>query len=197
MQCHGFAQWQFSKNKHLNWCLFQDPFALLKLFVHCFLVEEKWEMGLNTRQWVALMTFYTAYLFFGAIVFYHIEHELEGQRRAQALEARIEVNGKHFIWVKWTRFHPHSILLGEANHRKIRYTFSRQTKRTAFNSSVIIHHSSSSESHKIDFCRADILTKWISSECAFMIIKNVLITRIGSLTHTKILGVWNSEQLAN
>lgn len=53
-------------------------------------------MGLNTGQWIALATFYTAYLFFGAIVFYHIEHELEAERRVAALEARIDINGKYF-----------------------------------------------------------------------------------------------------
>lgn len=50
-------------------------------------------MGLATRQWIALSTFYTSYLIFGAAVFYHIEHELEGERRASALQARIDVNG--------------------------------------------------------------------------------------------------------
>lgn len=53
-------------------------------------------MGLTTGQWIALSTFYTTYLFFGAIVFYHIEHELEAERRYKALEARIEINGKYF-----------------------------------------------------------------------------------------------------
>lgn len=50
-------------------------------------------MGLAPRQWVILVTFYTSYLMFGACVFYHIEHNAETERRAQALKARIEING--------------------------------------------------------------------------------------------------------
>lgn len=57
-----------------------------------------WEMGLATRQWIALATFYTSYLIFGAAVFYHIEHEQESERRASALQTRIYVNGKFVVY---------------------------------------------------------------------------------------------------
>lgn len=52
-------------------------------------------MGLAPRQWVMLVTFYTSYLIFGACVFYHIEHNAETERRAQALKARIQINGNN------------------------------------------------------------------------------------------------------
>lgn len=51
-------------------------------------------MGLALRQWIILMAFYTVYLIFGAAVFYRIEHELEAERRAQALQERIDMNGR-------------------------------------------------------------------------------------------------------
>lgn len=50
-------------------------------------------MGLAPRQWVILLTFYVVYLIFGASVFYEMEHELETDRRAKALQERIEING--------------------------------------------------------------------------------------------------------
>lgn len=50
-------------------------------------------MGLKPRQWAILLTFYTTYLIFGACVFYHIEHNAETERRAEALRARIDING--------------------------------------------------------------------------------------------------------
>lgn len=50
-------------------------------------------MGLATRQWVILITFYTTYLLFGACVFYYLEHGAETQRRAEKLKARIDING--------------------------------------------------------------------------------------------------------
>lgn len=50
-------------------------------------------MGLATRQWIILVTFYTIYLMFGACVFHHIEHEAETIRRAKELEDRISING--------------------------------------------------------------------------------------------------------
>lgn len=50
-------------------------------------------MGLAPRQWVFLLTFYTFYLIFGACVFYHIEHNAETERRAQALADRQEITG--------------------------------------------------------------------------------------------------------
>lgn len=51
-------------------------------------------MGLAPRQWIILFTFYTIYLIFGACVFYHLEHGLETQRRAEELQARIDINGE-------------------------------------------------------------------------------------------------------
>lgn len=50
-------------------------------------------MGLATRQWVILLTFYTTYLMFGACVFYHIEHKAETERRANELQDRVNING--------------------------------------------------------------------------------------------------------
>lgn len=50
-------------------------------------------MGLKTRQWVILLSFYTIYLMFGACVFYHIEHAAETERRAKELQDRIDING--------------------------------------------------------------------------------------------------------
>lgn len=49
---------------------------------------------MSPKQWLALFCFYISYLFFGASVFYHIEHEAEAQRRVSDLEDRIEINGK-------------------------------------------------------------------------------------------------------
>lgn len=51
-------------------------------------------MGLALRQWIILMAFYTVYLIFGAAIFYKIEHELEAERRAEALQERIDINGR-------------------------------------------------------------------------------------------------------
>lgn len=51
---------------------------------------------MSPKQWLALFCFYISYLFFGASVFYHIEHELEAKRRAIDLQHRIDINGnKH------------------------------------------------------------------------------------------------------
>lgn len=49
---------------------------------------------MSPRQWLALLLFYTSYLFFGASVFYHVEHQLETDRRAVELQERIEINGE-------------------------------------------------------------------------------------------------------
>jgi len=49
---------------------------------------------MSPRQWFSLLAFYIAYLFFGAIVFYTIEQELETQRRYDAVLARIQIHGK-------------------------------------------------------------------------------------------------------
>lgn len=49
---------------------------------------------MSPRQWLALLCFYTAYLFFGAGVFYHIERGYEIDRREEQLQERIEINGK-------------------------------------------------------------------------------------------------------
>lgn len=53
-------------------------------------------MGLAPRQWTLLLTFYVVYLLFGALVFYEIEHELETERREEALQERIDINGTTF-----------------------------------------------------------------------------------------------------
>lgn len=50
-------------------------------------------MGLKPRQWIILLSFYTSYLMFGACVFYYIEHAAETERRAEELQARIDING--------------------------------------------------------------------------------------------------------
>lgn len=52
-------------------------------------------MGLGTRQWVLLWTFYVIYLLFGAGVFYFIEHGAETIRRAKELDDRMEINGMY------------------------------------------------------------------------------------------------------
>lgn len=57
-------------------------------------------MGLATRQWIILVTFYTIYLMFGACVFHHIEHEAETIRRAKELEDRISINGMLSSFIK-------------------------------------------------------------------------------------------------
>lgn len=49
---------------------------------------------MTPKEWLALFAFYAAYLFFGASVFYHNEHALETERRAEELAERIEMNGK-------------------------------------------------------------------------------------------------------
>lgn len=53
---------------------------------------------MSPRQWLALLCFYTIYLFFGASIFYHIEHDYEMERRAEHLESRIVING-NFIYI--------------------------------------------------------------------------------------------------
>lgn len=50
-------------------------------------------MGLAPRQWVILVSFYTAYLLSGACVFYYFEHGAETLLRAEKLKARIDING--------------------------------------------------------------------------------------------------------
>ncbi|XP_039437335.1 open rectifier potassium channel protein 1 [Culex pipiens pallens] len=47
---------------------------------------------MTPKEWLALFAFYAAYLFFGASVFYHNEHALETDRRADELAERIEMN---------------------------------------------------------------------------------------------------------
>ncbi|XP_052868546.1 open rectifier potassium channel protein 1 [Anopheles cruzii] len=44
------------------------------------------------KEWFALLLFYAAYLFLGASVFYHVENDLETERRAKELAERIEIN---------------------------------------------------------------------------------------------------------
>lgn len=52
---------------------------------------------MSPRQWLALLGFYTAYLFFGASVFYYTENGYETQQRAIELQKRIAINGKVFV----------------------------------------------------------------------------------------------------
>lgn len=49
---------------------------------------------MSPRQWLALLGFYTAYLFFGASVFYYSENGYETQQRTIELQKRIAINGK-------------------------------------------------------------------------------------------------------
>uniref|UniRef100_A0A182MQX1 Potassium channel domain-containing protein n=1 Tax=Anopheles culicifacies TaxID=139723 RepID=A0A182MQX1_9DIPT len=48
---------------------------------------------MTPKEWFALLLFYAAYLFMGASVFYHVENDLETERRAEELAERIEING--------------------------------------------------------------------------------------------------------
>lgn len=52
---------------------------------------------MSPRQWLALLGFYTAYLFFGASVFYYTENGYETQQRAIELSKRIAINGKVIV----------------------------------------------------------------------------------------------------
>lgn len=56
---------------------------------------------MSPRQWLALLGFYTAYLFFGASVFYYTEHGYETQQRAIELQKRIAINGKVVFGVRF------------------------------------------------------------------------------------------------
>uniref|UniRef100_A0A182RH20 Potassium channel domain-containing protein n=1 Tax=Anopheles funestus TaxID=62324 RepID=A0A182RH20_ANOFN len=47
---------------------------------------------MTPKEWFALLLFYAAYLFMGASVFYHVENDLETERRAEELAERIEIN---------------------------------------------------------------------------------------------------------
>lgn len=62
---------------------------------------------MSPKQWLALFCFYISYLFFGASVFYHIEHELEAHRRAIDLQNRIDINGN--FWERVSKSHPIAI----------------------------------------------------------------------------------------
>lgn len=53
---------------------------------------------MSPKQWLALFCFYLTYLFFGASIFYHIEHVLEAENRANDLQLRIDINGKELIF---------------------------------------------------------------------------------------------------
>lgn len=61
-------------------------------------VHRTWSGAMSPKQWLALFCFYISYLFFGASVFYHIEHEAEAQRRVADLESRLEINGKWYAF---------------------------------------------------------------------------------------------------
>lgn len=52
---------------------------------------------MSPKQWLALLCVYISYLFFGASIFYYIEHTTELGNRAALLEKRIAVNGKKQI----------------------------------------------------------------------------------------------------
>lgn len=52
---------------------------------------------MSPRQWLALLGFYTAYLFFGASVFYYTENGYETQQRAIELRKRIAINGNGLV----------------------------------------------------------------------------------------------------
>lgn len=52
---------------------------------------------MTTRQWLALLCLFFSYVWLGTAVFYTIEHNLETQRRSDALQARIHINGKKII----------------------------------------------------------------------------------------------------
>lgn len=49
---------------------------------------------MSPKQWLALLCVYISYLFFGASIFYYIEHTTELRNRAAKLKERIAVNGK-------------------------------------------------------------------------------------------------------
>lgn len=48
---------------------------------------------MSPRQWLSLLCFFVSYLFFGASIFYHIEHDLETERREVNKRQRIEMHG--------------------------------------------------------------------------------------------------------
>lgn len=50
---------------------------------------------MSGKHWLVLILFYISYLFFGASIFFHIERELETERRAVAHAERIEINGNY------------------------------------------------------------------------------------------------------
>lgn len=54
---------------------------------------------MSPKQWLALLGFYTTYLFFGASIFYHIEHGYEAERRIVQLQDRIDINGEFWTLV--------------------------------------------------------------------------------------------------
>ncbi len=52
---------------------------------------------MSPKQWLALLCVYISYLFFGANMFYYIEHAKELENRAAQLNERIAVNGRYSI----------------------------------------------------------------------------------------------------
>lgn len=48
---------------------------------------------MTPKQWLALFSFYISYLFFGASVFYLIEHKAEAENRAAEIQSRNDING--------------------------------------------------------------------------------------------------------
>ncbi|XP_065088633.1 open rectifier potassium channel protein 1 [Ochlerotatus camptorhynchus] len=61
---------------------------------------------MTPKEWLALFAFYAAYLFFGSSVFYHNEHALETERRAEKLAERIEMNE---LLTKYLAPHDHEL----------------------------------------------------------------------------------------
>ncbi|XP_075155041.1 open rectifier K[+] channel 1 [Haematobia irritans] len=47
---------------------------------------------MSPKRMILLLIFYISYLMFGASIYYHIEHNLENQRRAEELKERIAIN---------------------------------------------------------------------------------------------------------
>ena len=52
---------------------------------------------MSKKQWLALFTLYVVYLLLGAALFFHIEQELELERRQKMKEERKELEGKKHI----------------------------------------------------------------------------------------------------
>lgn len=67
---------------------------------------------MTPKQWLALFCFYISYLFFGASVFYLIEHKAEAESRAAEIQSRNDINGN----IKF------GAIPANSNNNKIRFT---------------------------------------------------------------------------